>query len=392
MSFRPGEAPGQFVQQARSCASSHAEVRGLALEAAEPLLLVHRPRVKRNQKLAFPDRVRLYCGRARGIAAMNTADYHFLTMSRYRFRIALLDRSRLPEYKGGTLRGAFGHVFKRVVCSARRPSCDGCILTGTCPYTYIFDTRRPDGARIMRLYPQVPRPFVLEPPLDRRRQLEPGDELEFGLILIGKAVSHLPYFVFTFQQMGNTGIGIDRARFELRSVVSDPPSGPLRQVYSARDRKVQGSPAFVADELVVPTDRGTVALTFQTPLRLQGDGTTIERLEFRPLVSGLLRRISALAYFHCGHEFHVDFKELVEGTDAVRVERDETRWYEWDRFSGRQHRRLSMGGLIGSITFSGDLREYWPLLQIGEVIHVGKATAFGLGKFQLNALHSETQA
>lgn len=323
---------------------------------------------------------------------MNVSDYRFLTMSRHRFRIALLDGARLPEYKGGTFRGAFGHVFKRVVCSAHRPTCDGCILVSTCPYTYVFDTKRPMDAKFMRLYPEVPRPFVLEPPLDHRRQFEPGDELEFGLILIGRAVSYLPYFIFTFQQMENTGVGIDRARFELRSVVSDPPGGTSCVIYSARDRRIHEAPAFGADALVAPRSSSAVTITFQTPLRLQGDGLPIEQLGFRPLVSGLLRRISALSYFHCGHEFQADFKRLVETADGVRVERDETRWYNWDRFSGRQHRRLSMGGLVGGITFAGDLTEYWPLLQIGEVIHVGKATSFGLGKFRLNGPSSESRA
>jgi hypothetical protein len=31
--------------------------------------------------------------------------------------------------------------------------------------------------------------------------------LEFGLVLIGRAIDHLPYFLFSFEQLGRMGLG-----------------------------------------------------------------------------------------------------------------------------------------------------------------------------------------
>jgi CRISPR/Cas system endoribonuclease Cas6 (RAMP superfamily) len=46
---------------------------------------------------------------------------------------------------------------------------------------------------------------------------------------------------------------------------------------------------------------------------------------------------------------------------------------------------MALGGFVGRVTFEGDLTPWWPLLQVGEVLHVGKGTAFGLGKYRMEA-------
>jgi CRISPR/Cas system endoribonuclease Cas6 (RAMP superfamily) len=42
-----------------------------------------------------------------------------------------------------------------------------------------------------------------------------------------------------------------------------------------------------------------------------------------------------------------------------------------------------MGGLVGQVTYSGDLRDYLPLLALGELAHVGKGTVFGNGQYRI---------
>ncbi len=44
---------------------------------------------------------------------------------------------------------------------------------------------------------------------------------------------------------------------------------------------------------------------------------------------------------------------------------------------------MILGGWIGEITYKGDFQKYLPLLRLGEHIHVGKATVFGLGKYRI---------
>jgi len=40
-----------------------------------------------------------------------------------------------------------------------------------------------------------------------------------------------------------------------------------------------------------------------------------------------------------------------------------------------------MDGVIGKVTYEGELSPFLPLLLLGQYTHVGKGCVFGLGKF-----------
>jgi len=113
----------------------------------------------------------------------------------------------LPSYKGSTLRGGFGYALKRVVCAIRDKECPDCLLKEKCVYSYVFETPPPSDTKIMRKYKSAPHPFVIEPSPERQRVYKSGDEIHFGLILIGRAIDYLPYFIYTFDELGRIGIG-----------------------------------------------------------------------------------------------------------------------------------------------------------------------------------------
>jgi hypothetical protein len=382
-------------------------------------------------------------------------------LAHYHLTLEALEPLHLPPFKGSALRGGFGHTFKRLVCFSPKGThgqsqlCGKrCELGNACPYGYVFETTPPDESEVLSNLSEVPRPFVIEPPDDRREHIPPGERLTFGLTLVGRGINYLPYFIAVFRELGKIGLGrpFDTAQGRQRgkyrllamdaiSTLSPNPSpfGPLRSpsqgegstpfpyegvpsavlqggstqgrgggaapspyqgegwgeggdtiipIYRAEDDMIRTANTTISGEAItahaaaLPADH--ITLNFLTPTRLKHRGHWVdEGPPFHILVKVLLGRVSSLSYFHCGHKLEADFRGLIDRAAEVRIAQSETGWRDWSRFSGRQKQRVEMGGLVGQVTYSGDLRDYLPLLALGELVHVGKGTVFGNGQYRI---------
>jgi hypothetical protein len=311
---------------------------------------------------------------------------------KFNFKIQAVDPLALPDYKGSTFRGAFGHAFRKVVCALRKNDCGDCILKTKCIYSYVFETSPSEGAGIMGMnkYLKIPHPFVIEPPEESRRIYSPHDILSFNLILIGRASNYLPYFVYTFDELGKTGIGKKKGRYKLLEVHKEG-----RIVYASEDKTIRDTDAKRLDipealdfnrSNLLPTKRNNlIILRFLTPARISYGRDLTVKLEFHILVRALLRRLCLLHYFHAGmNEPSWDHKQIIAEAEKVLIETDSLQWRDWERYSTRQAVRMKMGGLIGDIRYKGNIEPFMPILKAGEILHVGKGTSFGLGKYVLH--------
>ncbi|MGH9763044.1 MAG: CRISPR system precrRNA processing endoribonuclease RAMP protein Cas6, partial [Blastocatellia bacterium] len=52
--------------------------------------------------------------------------------------------------------------------------------------------------------------------------------------------------------------------------------------------------------------------------------------------------------------------------------------------SSRQGSHRDLNGFIGKMRFAGDFSEFWTLLRIGEMVHIGNDTSSGLGQYRLH--------
>ena len=59
--------------------------------------------------------------------------------------------------------------------------------------------------------------------------------------------------------------------------------------------------------------------------------------------------------------------------------------HESERYSARQDTKLKMGGAVGAAVYEGEVEAFAPLLALGEVLHVGKGTGMGLGRYEINS-------
>lgn len=288
-------------------------------------------------------------------------------------------RAILPEYKGSTLRGAFGRALKNCACALRRQECTSCMLAASCCYFFIFE-----GREINRTTGKQ-HPYIFRVGDDTRRDYRPGDDFSFSLILFGKANDFLPHIIYAIQEMGKDGLGKnapDEGRYILEKVIRND-----EVIYSDAILHRADGPADHALSLVADDRVNEIAVSCLTPLRLKFDNRLQDGLPFHLLIRTALRRVSSLESAYGQGEPLLDYREIVARATKVQTKTSDCRWTEIIRYSSKQKTTMQLGGITGKIVYHGEnLGEFLPLLRYCEETHLGKQTTFGLGRIKVLAL------
>lgn len=304
-----------------------------------------------------------------------------LPVARYRFSFRMQDELRLPEYSGSLLRGNFGAALRRTACMTGLPECTGCPLYRTCPYPAIFEMPAPETHSLQR-FSQVPNPYVVEPPPLGTRHVPAGEIFSFAIVLVGRALDQLPLIAYALQRAFGSGIGRLRSRGSLVDIALERPDG-VESVWDAESSTI----GTHEQKLSVPflPDIYTVTLNIVTPLRLQNQGhrVPLDRLQPRTLFAALLRRTSLLFELHAALPGLADDARRLTAAAARLADERRLQWKDWTRFSSRQDQEMTLGGVIGEWTLSGDLGDLLPWFWLGQWLHVGKNATMGLGKYFL---------
>jgi hypothetical protein len=312
-----------------------------------------------------------------------------LPLARFRFILEAREPISIPGYAGSAWRGLLGHGLRRLVCVTRQPICDGCLLRHTCLYSTFFETPRPPRMPERR-YQSLPHPFVLEPEISPEREVPAGESLLLGITLMGGAVEQAPYLIHALNFAGGRGLGRAGGRFAVAAVEReqvlggdgwDPVYQASRGEYERRETPVP----------VVPPCPPTVRVRLFTPLRIKRHGSFLGVRDFatRDFLRNLYARIGLLADLYGGESSPFDWGSVREQAEALHVLDPRLRWYEWTRFSSRQNTLMQMGGLLGDFGLAGSaLSTFWSALWLGQWVHVGKGTSFGLGGYRLESAQS----
>jgi hypothetical protein len=296
------------------------------------------------------------------------------------------DSLNLPHYKGSAIRGCFGVSLKKIVCLNKKSKiCEDCNNRLYCPYYKIFESVYNGEIPFIGKVLTKPHPFIIEPYIDSKRIFNKNENFNFNIIIIGREfLNFLSLFVLTFIEMGDIGIGKGRKKFKLTKVESEFDSqtifdfnkGFLPQNFFKSDFEYEELPESEID---------IINLNFITPMRLVYRGKYVkDNIDFSILLRNIIRRFISLSFLYNDWVIDIPYYELIQESKKIKVKESNLLWYDWERYSKRKDERIKLGGLVGNITFYGQITPFLPFLIIGKHIHVGKNTSFGLGKYEIN--------
>jgi len=335
-------------------------------------------------------------------------------IARYRFTARAQQPLPLPEYAGSLLRGQFGAALRHVACMTRQPTCPGCPLVQTCPYTRIFAAPPPPkGSHALQDFSQIPNPYIIEPPTPGARLLAAGDVLVFQVVLVGHAIDQLALIIFAMQLALAQGLTRQRVPCELLQVQHICALGQATPVWTAAQPTLLAHPASITHpdtpcefangdlhgahshsvgrlKSALPSPRPGVTLHIHTPLRLQSQGHPlgVGQLTPRALVAAVARRAALLMEFHAQQTGWGDAAKRITHLAEQLTDSQALHWFDWTRYSSRQQQEMTLGGVLGHWTLHGTpdlLAEITPWLWLGQWLHVGKNASMGLGCYTLES-------
>ncbi|MBA2287468.1 MAG: CRISPR system precrRNA processing endoribonuclease RAMP protein Cas6 [Ktedonobacteraceae bacterium] len=301
----------------------------------------------------------------------------------------------LDDHSGSALRGTlYEAIWRRFCTNKSAPTCADCQLHLVCPVSAIVAPLREEHPRGR----DIPRPYIMLPPLGTARRYAPGETLIFGITLFGSIVQLLPYIIMSVTMLEKDGLGRrlpenkgERGTFRIQHIEAYHPLTTERQrIYQAGKALVKASPLSVcADDVAarantLPTDR--ITLDFLTPTRLKSQEKFVSRVEFLSLIQRLTERLQELdtAYGDPATPPIVeDRARLVQLAAEITCEEDSTNWQEVLSHSRRQHGFMHISGFTGKATFTGDLAPFRDILVWGALTHVGKSTVKGNGWYTI---------
>jgi len=263
--------------------------------------------------------------------------------------------------------------FKKIACITIRRRCDECSVRKGCIVSFLFTPSFWFEGKLPSASGSIPLPWVPSYP-------DTVSEKNFTLAvtLIGeKAISVLPYWFVAIDRLGKT----NRQRFELVSVMSDTGSGQ-RILYEAEHGTFFTDPGISEPR----TFAGALKLRLDilTPLKILSAKKPLLTPSFKSILQSIKSRCVMLGSFYGEGEIKFDYDPTA--LESVSTEMLNVHWHEQHLFSKKQKETISLSGLTGSLVFEGDLEPFGLLLGMGEYLGIGKGTALGLGRYELQAV------
>lgn len=290
------------------------------------------------------------------------------------FGLFMAEDTCLPVNKVSAIRGGIGEMLLRSNCIRDR-NCAVCDFKGECIVRRTMYSQFEEKPEFVTTGESVG--YVIECE-NYQEEFFMGDVLEFQLLLFGKTIVYFSQFVQAVYQLGNVGIGREHSLFEIGFIRNTLGKDILRGQGICMDQcRVQTLWDYVRHRLTQNPGQ-ECRIRFKTPVTLKYQGEFQQRLSLESFLPAVFRRIYILDCFEnlgCGL--------MTWDEPYPRVLEENSRLMTVRRYSSTQDQKMPLKGIKGEMRLSHIPGELMPALLAGEVLHIGKNTSFGFGKYRV---------
>ncbi len=313
-----------------------------------------------------------------------------MTFEFYRFRFQFRSAGTLyfpPHKSGNIVRGAFGTIFRKLVCMSDCRDAKSCDVRTTCPYACVFEPQAARGEGPSGLA-DWPRSFVFRAAHLDGHTIRAGENFNFDVHISDVRDPSLQYFVLAFAQLARGGLGPGRGLAELAAVDQlDLGGATVERVFDGERFQMGELAAPIRVDLSEAPSRVNCArVRFVTPTELKSEHKVADRPEFGVLFGRLRDRVSTLRTLYGPGPLDIDFRAMGERAAAVRMTECELKRTDADRLSSRSGQRHPLGGFVGEVEYQGELGEFVAYLRLGKWVGVGRQTVWGKGEMEVTEL------
>lgn len=290
-----------------------------------------------------------------------------------RFCTEIVEDTVMPRSKVSALRGGMGEMLIRQNC-VRDRKCEECRFQRVCIVWHTLYSPMEKAPKYVTGKESVG--YLIECS-DYREEYARGDQFVFDLLLFGDSIAFFNQYLQAFSQLGMVGIGKEKSRYRIVEVRNlrgySIIKGNTVDMGEYRISSLENYIAWRKRELC--GIQGRYAVQFVTPLCMKFQGEFLKEFQSEAIWSGIMRRIQMLNYYE-GYE--VEYPEVSKVPEILS---QTVKWTTQERYSSTQDSKMKLRGIKGEVILGSLDEEKLDLLLAGELIHIGKNTSFGFGKY-----------
>lgn len=293
-----------------------------------------------------------------------------------RFSLVFEQDTILPKNKVSALRGGMGEMLLQQNCIKDR-NCKSCQFEEACIVHRTLYTKMKKKLAFMQGEDSIGYLIECE---NNQIKWKAGEKLFFFLTLFGDNIVYFSQYLQAFHQLGLQGIGKYASKYNISSIVNEKGEQilygntvnlakyqPESVYYYALKRKNELQQYGYKKKII-----------FHTPLSLKYRGEYIQEFHVEAFFQALFRRIMMLDYFV---KEYIDAPELILYPNIIE---QSVQKCLVKRYSSTQNTKINLRGIQGHFYLDDIPEEYLLYVLAGELLHIGKNSSFGFGRYQLS--------